>query len=72
MGVLLVAPALRHQTPAIVFEQTNELAERHFDHGADALGWAMSRKAARQMQRNAITPDRLCKAEKLVHTVPSG
>src|SRR5256885_11293079 len=29
----------------IVFEHTNELAELHFDHGADALGWAMSEKA---------------------------
>jgi hypothetical protein len=41
---LLMATALRHHLPSVVFEQPNELAELHFAHRAEALGWAMSRR----------------------------
>jgi hypothetical protein len=44
MLLLLMASALRHQLPTIVFEQSNELAELHSAHRAEALGWAMSRR----------------------------
>lgn len=42
--VLLMASALRHQPPSIVFEQPNELAELHVIHRGEGLGWAMPRR----------------------------